>query len=143
MEEQQRQSGASSSSTDDHATNNDAGSQSTGNKNWWELTGRAKEALEVYRERVKVLKKAEQRKPDMVAYKELKSHFTPEKRHGELKGVPTGGLVLTGWETLSDGTLASSVSRDTPSSLVPVKQWSLWLDVVERVEAQVTKTILK
>lgn len=35
--------------------------------------------------------------------------------------VTPGGLVLTGWETLSDGTLTSAVSRDTPTSLVPVK----------------------
>lgn len=35
--------------------------------------------------------------------------------------VTPGGLVLTGWETTADGTLTSSVSRDTPSDLVPVK----------------------
>ncbi len=32
-----------------------------------------------------------------------------------------GGLVLSGWETTADGALAAAVSRDTPTSLVPVK----------------------
>lgn len=35
--------------------------------------------------------------------------------------VTPGGLVLTGWETMADGTLPSTVSRDTPTDLVPVK----------------------
>ncbi|MEO1492527.1 MAG: flagellar hook-basal body complex protein [Pseudomonadota bacterium] len=35
--------------------------------------------------------------------------------------VTPGGLALTGWPTLSDGTLATSVSRDSPSSLEPVR----------------------
>lgn len=35
--------------------------------------------------------------------------------------VTPGGLVLQGWETTADGALRNAVSRDTPSSLVPVK----------------------
>ncbi len=35
--------------------------------------------------------------------------------------VTPGGLVLTGWPTLSDGTLAGPVPRDVPSGLEPVR----------------------
>ena len=35
--------------------------------------------------------------------------------------VTPGGLALTGWATESDGTLASTVVRDQPSSLEPVR----------------------
>lgn len=35
--------------------------------------------------------------------------------------VTPSGLVLMGWETATDGSLVSSVSRDTPNSLVPVR----------------------
>lgn len=35
--------------------------------------------------------------------------------------VTPGGLALTGWPTLADGTLATAVSRDSPTSLEPVR----------------------
>lgn len=35
--------------------------------------------------------------------------------------VTPSGLVLQGWETATDGSLLGSVSRDTPTSLVPVR----------------------
>lgn len=66
-----------------------------------ECWGRAKEALEVYRRRIDRLKEeANSRgtrvyKPDMIAYKELRSDWTPPRKHGEVEGVPIG-FVLQG-----------------------------------------------
>ena len=54
-------------------------------------TGRAAEALAVYRVRESELRGTGQSKPDMVAFKELRRRWTPpEREHGELPGVPVG-----------------------------------------------------
>lgn len=57
-----------------------------------ECRGHAKEALEIYKKRVKDLDASGQRKSDMVACRELKG-LVRERTHGELPGVP-GGLLL-------------------------------------------------
>lgn len=54
--------------------------------------GRPQEVLEIYRKRVNELEALGQRKPDMVAFKELKG-LAGERQHGALPGVP-GGLYL-------------------------------------------------
>ena len=58
-------------------------------------TGRAAEALKAFRLREAALKKAGQKKPDMVAFKELRGIWTPEQQHGQIEGVPVG-LKLNG-----------------------------------------------
>lgn len=55
-----------------------------------ECTGRAAEALNAFRERESVLMVENQKKPDMVAYKELRSKWTPDREHGQIDGVPVG-----------------------------------------------------
>lgn len=53
----------------------------------------AAQALQIYRQRVKELENIQQKKPDMVAYKELRHTWIPSQRnrqHGELPGVPIG-----------------------------------------------------
>ena len=57
-----------------------------------ECWGAPKEALEKYRKRVRELDELGQKKPDMVACRELKG-LVGERQHGELRGVP-GGLWL-------------------------------------------------
>mmetsp|Transcript_5571 Transcript_5571/g.11767 ORF Transcript_5571/g.11767 Transcript_5571/m.11767 type:complete len:333 (-) Transcript_5571:160-1158(-) len=54
-------------------------------------TGRAAQALQKFRERLRELERDGKPKPDMVAYKELRRAWTPFPRHhGELEGVPIG-----------------------------------------------------
>ncbi|CAB9523737.1 protein ligase UHRF1 [Seminavis robusta] len=62
-----------------------------------ELSGWAAETLKLYRERVEQLKNEQpkRRKPDMTAFAELKNTRTPQRRHGELPGIPVG-LCLRG-----------------------------------------------
>lgn len=55
-----------------------------------ECTGSAAEALSAYREREAFLKRNGQHEPDMVAFKELRSTWTPERQHGQIGGVPVG-----------------------------------------------------
>jgi SAD/SRA domain len=57
-------------------------------------TGKAKEALEMYLERFKELEREGRDKPDMIACKELrKKGIQPQRKHGELEGVPIGLVV--------------------------------------------------
>ena len=60
-----------------------------------QCTGHAAEALAIYRERCEALQRAGQRKPDMVAQKELARQWAPPRSHGEIPGVPIG-LKLAG-----------------------------------------------
>ena len=57
-------------------------------------SGRAAEALEAFRRRKAELEREGKKKPDMIAFKELRNKYTI-KRHGEIPGVPVG-LVLHG-----------------------------------------------
>ena len=54
-----------------------------------QCTGRAAQALEIFRKRFHELEQQGQRKPDMVAFKELREKWTP-RCHGEIDGVPIG-----------------------------------------------------
>lgn len=60
-----------------------------------QCAGRAAQALTEFRKRVNELQRLGQKKPDMVAYKELRHKWTPPKNHGEILGVPIG-LKLKG-----------------------------------------------
>ena len=53
-------------------------------------TGRAAEALEAFHERQAELRAMQHAKPDMIAYKELRQKYVPEKQHGHIEGVPVG-----------------------------------------------------
>lgn len=55
-----------------------------------ECTGRAAEALAAFRRREISLKMMNQFKPDMVAFKELRGTYSPDKQHGQIEGVPVG-----------------------------------------------------
>ena len=57
-----------------------------------QCSGRAAEALEVFRKRQAELEREDKRKPDMIAFKELRHRYTC-KRHGEIPGVPVGLLL--------------------------------------------------
>jgi len=58
-------------------------------------SGRPAEALDAFRRREASLKLAHQKKPDMVAFKELREAWTPDREHGQIEGVPVG-LKLRG-----------------------------------------------
>lgn len=59
-------------------------------KSYLECNGKAKEALETFRKRCAELKEGGQRKPDMVAFKELRTEYTPPRTHGHIEGIPVG-----------------------------------------------------
>lgn len=56
-----------------------------------QITGRALEALTAFRKREQELNSQGRKKPDMIAFKELRSLFLPSRRkHGKIPGVPVG-----------------------------------------------------
>lgn len=56
-----------------------------------QITGPALQALTAYRKREQELAAQERKKPDMIAFKELRSKYLPSRRkHGKLQGVPFG-----------------------------------------------------
>lgn len=55
-----------------------------------ECSGKAAVVLKAYRDRVFALKEEGRSKPDMIAFKELRQKWTPDRVHGELDGVPAG-----------------------------------------------------